>query len=78
MKLNVCFIYMTASCTTDKSNDSKFWTESLFDVNENKEYANYIGSGKLVDDKPAMCYAGNNQCKSLAEFRELIKPYMKE
>lgn len=78
MKLNVCFIYVTASCTTDKGNDDKFWAESLFDVNENKEYANYIGSGKLVDDKPAMCYAGNNQCKSLAEFRELIKPYMKE
>lgn len=78
MKLNVCFIYMTASCNTDKGIDDKFWAESLFDVNENKEYAHYIGRGISFHDKPAACYAGNDQCKSLAEFLELIKPYMNE
>ena len=78
MKLNVCFIHMSASCNSEKGTGDKFWSESMVDVNENKQYANYIGSGKSVGDKPAWCYVGNNQCKSLAEFQELIKPYMKE
>lgn len=76
IKLNVCFVYMTASCNTDKGN--KFWAESLIDVNENKEYASYIGPGKTVDDKPAMCFVGEMDCKSILEFKELIKPYMNE
>jgi len=78
IKLNVCFIHMTASCNSDKENDDKFWAESLIDINENKEHATYVGSAKLVDDRPAMCYVGGKQCKSLLEFKELIKPYMSE
>jgi hypothetical protein len=79
MKLNVCFIYMTASCNSDKGKDDKFWAESLIDVNENKDYANYIGPGQILfDDKPAMCFVGAKHCKSLLEFQELIKPYMNE
>ena len=78
MKLNVCFIDMSASCNSDKGKDDKFWSESLIDVNENKDYAIYIGPGKIVDDKPAMCHVGEKHCKSLPEFQELIKPYMNE
>mgnify|MGYP001565444406 CR=1 FL=1 len=76
VKLNICFIHMTASCTSDKGKADKFWAESLIDINENKDHANYIGSGKLVNDKPAMCYVGATDCKSLLEFQDLIKPYM--
>jgi len=75
-RLNICFILIKASCKSD--NDRTFRGETLIDVDENKEYANYIGDGKLFDDKPAMCYVGNNSCKSYVEFLELIKPYMNE
>ncbi len=78
MKLNVCFIHMTASCNSDKGNADTFVAESVTDVNENKDYARYIGTGKLLGDKPALCYAGNNRCKSILEFHNLIEPYMKE
>lgn len=79
MKLNICFIYMTASCNSDKGKDDKFWAESLIDVNENKDYANYIGPGQiLLDDKPAMCFVGAKHCTSLLDFQELVKPYMNE
>jgi hypothetical protein len=78
MKFNTCFIDMSASCDNEKGNGDKFWSESVIDVNENKSYANYIGPGKLVDDKPAMCHVGEKQCKSLFEFQKLVKPYMTE
>lgn len=78
MKLNVCFIDMSARCDGEKGNGDTFWSESVIDVNENKDYANYVGPGKLVDDKPAMCFVGAKDCKSLLEFQELIKPYMNE
>ena len=78
MKLNACFIYMSAYCNPDKENEEKYWVQSVYDVNENKEYPTYIGSGKLIDDEKAWCYVGSIHCKSLAEFMELIKPYMKE
>lgn len=76
IKLNICFIHMTASCN-EKGN--KFWAESVIDVNENKDYATYTGDGKLFDDKPALCSVESaGLCKSLLEFHELIKPYMNE
>lgn len=78
VKLNVCFINMSASCDSDKGKEDQFWSESLIDVNENKDYGNYIGKGKIVGDKPAMCFVGSRSCKSLPEFHELIKPYMTE
>jgi hypothetical protein len=77
MKLNVCFIDMSASCDSEKGNGDTFWSESVIDVNENKDYANYIGPSKIVD-KQAMCFVGAKECKSLPEFQELIKPYMNE
>lgn len=78
LKLNVCFIYMTASCGGDKVKGAQFRSEALIDVNENKDYGNYIGSGKIVGDKPAMCSVGNRHCKNLLEFQELIQPYLAE
>jgi len=78
MKLNVCFIHMTASCNGEYGDSDKFWSESVVDVNENKKYADYIGGAKLVGDKASLCYVDHNKCKSLAEFWELIKPYMNE
>jgi hypothetical protein len=75
-KLNVCFIYMTASCSSDKGDE--FYTASLIDVDENKNYASYIDGGKLENGKPAWCYVQNMKCKNLLEFQELIKPYMNE
>jgi uncharacterized protein (DUF2147 family) len=72
VKLNVCFIYRISTC------GKRDWQESVDDVNENKQYARYVGSNKL-DDKPTHCYVvGNKRCKSLAEFKELIKLYMEE
>jgi len=78
IKLNTCFIHMTASCNSDNVNDNKFWAESLIDINENKEHATYIGSSELANERPAMCYVVGKQCKKLSEFKELIKPYMNE
>jgi hypothetical protein len=78
LKLNVCFIYMSASCDSDKGKDDQFWSETLIDINDNKDYGNYVGKVKIIDDKPAMCFVGNKQCKSLLEFQKLIKPYMTE
>jgi hypothetical protein len=78
MKLNICFIDISASCDSEKGSSETFWSESVIDVNENKDYANYIGPGKIVDDKPVMCFAGAKQCKSLPEFQELMKPYMND
>jgi hypothetical protein len=77
VKLNSCFIHMMASCKTDNNSDI-FWTESLIEVNENKEFGSYIGDVKLIGDKPAMCNVENKQCKSRVEFIELVKPYMSE
>lgn len=78
MKLNVCFIDMSASCDSGKGHGDTFWMESVTDVNENKDYAIYIGPGKIADDKPSMCHVDEKHCKSLPEFQELIKPYMNE
>ena len=78
VKLNTCLIHIKASCSKDKGDESKFWTESLIDVNENKELASYIGSNKFVGDEPPMCYVDGKQCKSLKEFQALLMPYMRE
>ena len=78
VKLNICFINMSASCDGDKGKENQFWSESLIDVNENKDYGTYIGPGKLFDDKPAMCNVGGKRCKSLLEFQGLVEPYMTE
>lgn len=78
MKLNACFINMSASCDGTTGKDDQFWSESLIDVNENKDFGTYIGPGKLIDDKPAMCNIGGKRCKSLLEFQGFVEPYMTE
>lgn len=78
LKLNKCFIYMSSSCEGNKSKNDQFYSESLIDVNENKDYGTYIGTGKIIDDKPAMCNVSGKPCKSLLEFQNLIQPFMTE
>jgi hypothetical protein len=68
-RLNKCF-YLEISTTYEKVKDK---TESLkmmrlYDINENKEYANYTGG--------LLCTVNGTSCGSEQEFTQLIKQYM--
>lgn len=80
-KLNICFIDMKETCSDEHTEkDGKLmFMESLFDVDENKEYATYYGFALASDEKSKiMCSVGDKNCKSVLEFWKLIKPYMEE
>lgn len=79
LKLNTCFVNMSASCDGKKEHEAtSFWSESVVDINENKDYANYSGRPGKIDAKPFICSVGEKACKSLLEFQKLIKLYMEE
>jgi len=80
INLNTCFIDMKETCS-DKhkgKNGKAIFAEQLLDVNENKEYAAYLGPFLEVDGQPISCSVGAKHCKTILEFQQLIKPYMEE
>src|SRR5258707_8316417 len=67
-RLNKCF-YLEVSTAYDKKDGKTTISKMmrLFDVNENKEYATYLG---------VSCWVGETFCQSEKEFLQLIKQYM--
>ena len=77
IKRNICFVYTIAQCKKE-GDDNSFLAESLYDVNENKSYAAYFGSAKLILHDTPYCYVEHTKCKDLSAFHNLIEQYLKE
>ncbi len=75
-KLNICFILIIAHCKAEEGGNMS--GESLFDANNDRQYGRYVDDGEMVDNPPLQCYVGENTCRSLDKFRELIKPYLED
>lgn len=77
--LNKCFIHISSWCPDNKNAGKHFWVKTVIDVNENKQYAQYIGSGS-INETNAWCYFDgmSRKCTNYFDFEERIIPYMKE
>ena len=71
-RLNKCYYLET---TVFSFEDEQMSTMSLWDLNENKQYGDYM---KGPFSKPLQCYVQTSSCKSEEEWRALIKPFMEE
>jgi hypothetical protein len=79
-KLNKCFILVRAIVLSKRlPNSTKkepvYRTETLFDINENKEYGTFSRRG---NDNPTECNLLSNFCETEAQWNLLIKPYIEE
>lgn len=80
-KLNKCFIRSETVNVSGTDKSINFSILSLDDVNEHKQYGEYIGDYMDLGKKPLnppMCYVSGYKCKSYEEWDALIKPYMEE
>jgi hypothetical protein len=70
-RLNKCFIVESSTqyLRDDKGKTEKIKVLILLDVNENKAYGNF---------DPLQCEVRGKVCRSEAEWRELIRPYMED
>jgi hypothetical protein len=68
-RLNKCF-YLESSTSYERKDNKSTSLKGLrlFDLNDNKEYATFI--------EGLTCDVRGQQCRSEAEWRELVKPYM--
>jgi hypothetical protein len=71
-RLSKCFYLET---TVFSFENEKMSAMSLWDLNENKQYGDYM---KGPFSKPLQCYVQTSSCQSEQEWRELIKPFMEE
>lgn len=81
-KLNKCF-FLESSMVYTRAKDKKKTgsvsvsvMESLFDINENKEYGTYFKGDE--DNQPSACKVEGKVCDSRKGWETLIKPYMEE
>ena len=76
-RLNMCF-YLEISDSYERG-----WSPSrlmrLYDLHENREIGAFLGTTVfLLEEKTASCWVQGKQCKSEAEWRALIKPFMED
>jgi hypothetical protein len=91
-KLNKCFFMETTVETTTLYEGEKLISKrssrliTLLDLNENKEYGDFLGD-ELLEHEPGLklsngeiilCNVAGNLCHSEIEWDALIKPYMEE
>jgi hypothetical protein len=76
VKLNKCFIY-----TSIFSSNYNYRSRGLYDVNENKTYAEFqeiVTKKQQSDYTPVACSMLNKSCVTQEEFDSFVKPYMEE
>jgi hypothetical protein len=74
-KLNKCFYLETALSLEYKKTPKSITTLiQLYDINENKQYAEFY----KLDNKVVRCQVVGQLCASDKEWEELLKPYMDE
>ena len=75
-KLNKCFSLDISEGFTlnDDKKESRFYMETLFDINENKEYGNYYEQEGMT----LVCSLEDNFCHSRKEWENLLKQYMED
>jgi len=80
---NKCFVLVELHYTLDKSGS---WTGDmmLWDVYENTKYGNFAENHMIsfnptvsTHDEVVTCEVLNNRCKTVAEFNDLVVPYLK-
>jgi hypothetical protein len=77
-RLNKCFfleIADTYEVREGKPLASKLMR--LFDINDNKEYGNYVG-GICDGCGPMSCSVQDQLCRSETEWQQLLKPFMED
>jgi hypothetical protein len=75
-RLNKCF-FLEIAVSYDKGKVDSTKIMRLFDLNDNKEYGVYV-SGVTVDGPPLGCVLQGKGCRTEAEWRALIKPFMED
>jgi len=78
-KLNKCFFLEITTGYSNQSNNKESYNivmETLFDINENKEYGIYFKRNDAY--KPTTCSLEDNICHSREEWENLLKQYMEE
>jgi len=75
-RLNKCF-FLEIAVSREKGKLDSTKSMRLFDLNENKELANY-DDGICDGCGPISCKVQDKVCRSESEWRQLLKPFMED